>query len=86
LTEIAHHLDHPIEAANNPMNFREIRDMHNRQCTIPLERFVDDAARCGISLDELIEMTHGCVDGTEFLGRFKTAATMRGVVITGLEQ
>lgn len=63
--------------------FRELQDLEDRQRSIMFERFVADMARCGIHLDELIEMTHGCRDGGEFLELVKQAAIGCGAVVTG---
>ena len=63
--------------------FRELQDLEDRQRSIMFGRFVADVARCGITLDELIEMTHGCRDGGEFLELVEQAAIGRGALVTG---
>ena len=60
--------------------FREFKDLEDRHRSIIFERFAADMARCGISLNELIEMAHSCRDGQEFLERVEYAAMSRGAV------
>jgi len=64
--------------------FRQLQDMKNKELSAIFSSFVEDMAKIGITLDQLIAMQASSTSGADFMQKAKAAAIARGATISGV--